>query len=113
MLRKIIKMSPKWEEAYSGRLLIMTYGDCKPRPKIAGFDMDGTLITTKSGKVFAVDKTDWRLLYEQQTVKQLEKLYEDERYKIVIMTNQVTNFSVSSHFQQTYFNNLFVLVLYF
>jgi bifunctional polynucleotide phosphatase/kinase len=103
MLIKLLKMNIKWEEAYSGRLLIMTYGDCKPRPKIAGFDMDGTLITTKSGKVFAVDKNDWRLLYEQQTVKQLERLHEDERFKIVIMTNQVTYLSISSYFQRNIF----------
>lgn len=64
----MLKMSAKWEEAYSGRLLILTFGDCKPKPKIAGFDMDGTLITTKSGKVFAVDKNDWRLLYEQVSI---------------------------------------------
>ena len=85
---KILQMAAKWEEAYSGRLLIMNYGDCKPRPKIASFDMDGTLIATKSGKVFAVDKNDWRLLYDQTTVKQMRKLYEEDNYKIVIMTNQ-------------------------
>ena len=81
-------MSAKWEEAYSGRLLIMTYGECKPRSKIAGFDMDGTLITTKSGKVFAVDKNDWRLLFDQVTSKVLQKLHEEDRFKIVVMTNQ-------------------------
>ena len=66
--KNLLKMSVKWEEAYSGRLLILTVGDCKPRSKIAGFDMDGTLITTKSGKVFPVDKNDWRLLYDQVSI---------------------------------------------
>ena len=87
-MRKLFQMAAKWEEAYSGKLLIMNYGNCKPRPKIASFDMDGTLIATKSGKVFAVDKNDWRLLYDQTTVKQIRKLYEEDNYKIVIMTNQ-------------------------
>jgi hypothetical protein len=41
----------KWEEAYFGKLLIMSHPDCKPSDKIGGFDMDGTLIATKSGKV--------------------------------------------------------------
>lgn len=41
----------KWEEAYFGKLLIMSHPDCKASDKIGGFDMDGTLITTKSGKV--------------------------------------------------------------
>jgi bifunctional polynucleotide phosphatase/kinase len=81
-------MSAKWEEAYSGRLLIMTYGDCKPRSKIAGFDMDGTLIATKSGKVFAVDKHDWKLLFDQVTSKVLQKLNDEDKFKIVLMTNQ-------------------------
>ena len=81
-------MTAKWEEAYSGRLLIMTYGDCKPRSKVAGFDMDGTLIATKSGKVFAVDKNDWRLLYEQVTTKVMQKLHDEDGYKVVVMTNQ-------------------------
>ena len=81
-------MTVVWEEAYSGRLLIMTYGDCKSRPKIAGFDMDGTLITTKTGKVFEVDKNDWRLLYDQMTSKVMQKLHDEDSFKIVVMTNQ-------------------------
>jgi len=81
-------MTAMWEEAYSGRLLVMTYGDCKPKSKIAGFDMDGTLITTKSGKVFAVDKNDWKLLYDQVTSRVLQKLQDEDGFKIVVMTNQ-------------------------
>jgi len=30
------------------------------RLQIAGFDLDGTIITTKSGKAFAVSVDDWK-----------------------------------------------------
>jgi len=36
-----------------------------PSSKVIGFDMDSTLITTKSGKTFAVNADDWKLLYSQ------------------------------------------------
>ena len=54
--------------------------------KIAAFDIDHTLITTKSGKVHPVDKDDWKEMYEN-TFKKL-KLYYDDGYSICCFTNQ-------------------------
>ena len=79
----------KWEEVVkSTKIQIMTVVGCEPRPKIAAFDMDGTLICTKSGRVFALNNDDWKLLYEPQTVQTIRRLYNEEKYKIVIITNQ-------------------------
>jgi len=55
--------------------------------KIAGFDLDNTLIKTKSGKVFPVDQNDWTLL--NQYVKPILYHYYNNCYKIVIFTNQL------------------------
>lgn len=55
--------------------------------KIAGFDLDGTIIKTKSGKVFPVDKNDW-ILWNKYVKEVLYQYYNDE-YKIVIFTNQL------------------------
>jgi len=50
--------------------------------------MDGTLITTKSGKVFPKDKNDWKFLLPQ-TVSRLQSFFEtNEDFKFVIFTNQ-------------------------
>lgn len=54
--------------------------------QIAGYDMDSTLITTKSGRVFAQNYDDWMILYSEIPGK-LKQLYKDG-YKIVIFTNQ-------------------------
>ncbi|XP_042876293.1 uncharacterized protein F21D5.5-like [Penaeus japonicus] len=74
-----------WEEYFDGNLLVYKK-DMEGREKIAGYDMDSTLITTKSGKVFAQNYDDWKILYSEIPGK-LKQLYNDG-YKIVIFTNQ-------------------------
>lgn len=53
---------------------------------VAGFDMDWTLIKTKSGKVFPKGKDDW-MYFSSDTVSIIDKL-KKVGYKIVIFTNQ-------------------------
>lgn len=54
--------------------------------KIAGFDMDSTIIKTKSNSKYPVDANDWELLYDNVKDK-IKSLYNDN-YNIVIITNQ-------------------------
>lgn len=55
-------------------------------PQIAAFDLDGTIITTQSGKVFPTNIQDWKLNFSQIPGK-LKQLLEDG-FKVVIITNQ-------------------------
>ena len=48
--------------------------------------MDGTLITTQSGKVFPTDENDWKLLLSEVPGK-LKDLAKND-FKIIIFTNQ-------------------------
>lgn len=54
--------------------------------KIAGFDLDSTIIKTKSGRILAKDMDDWEL-WNDHVKPVLYNLYNDG-YKIVIFTNQ-------------------------
>lgn len=69
--------------------------------KIAGFDLDYTLIKTKSGKVFPKDNDDWELWNE--TIK--DKLKEISKIKnqlIVIFSNQkgINKYTTVEGFQE-------------
>lgn len=54
--------------------------------KIASFDIDFTIIKTKSGNVFPISFSDWILMYDN-TIEIL-KQYNDQGYIIVFFTNQ-------------------------
>ncbi|VDK17425.1 unnamed protein product [Anisakis simplex] len=79
------EVSGKWTKV-GNDLFIFNCDRMEHRSKIAGFDLDGTIITTKSGKVFPVDEFDWQLLCSEIRGK-LKGLHEDG-YKIVFFTNQ-------------------------
>ncbi|GBP93733.1 hypothetical protein EVAR_84684_1 [Eumeta japonica] len=75
-----------WEIIDQGELYIFTSVHTKSSTKIAAFDMDGTLIKTKSGKVHPVDINDWKIAFPQISQKLKEQLVKG--FKIVILSNQ-------------------------
>lgn len=83
--------SNHWESYNNRQMYVYTTQNCRPSNKIAAYDMDGCLITTKSGKVFPTNKDDWKLAFGN-VISSL-KAKHNENYKIVIFTNQagITN----------------------
>lgn len=79
-------MENMWEEIDKGEVYVFTAKGVKSSNKIAAFDMDGTLIKTKSGKVYPVDTNDWQIAFTQVAHKLADKL--KENYKLVILSNQ-------------------------
>lgn len=74
-----------WQQI--NNLMVYTAAGVKASDKIAGFDIDGCIITTKSGKVFPTAPDDWRILYPEVQPK-LASLLKKE-YKVVFFTNQM------------------------
>lgn len=67
-------------------LMYMVPKEVKGSTKIAAFDMDGTLVTTKSGAKFPKGPSDWKFLSNKVPSK-LKTLH-SEGFKIVVFTNQ-------------------------
>jgi len=89
----------KWEEVgLNNTLLVYDSQEQQGSTSIAAFDLDGTLIQTKSGHKFPKDKSDWR--WVDDNVKQKLKEQYKKGSKIVIFTNQagierkLTNFEI-------------------
>lgn len=71
---------------FPNELLVFTDSNIEHRSKIAGFDLDGTLIKTKSGNVFPKDINDWEI-WHSTVLKELVNL-NDTGFKVCIFTNQ-------------------------
>jgi len=56
------------------------------KENIASFDIDGTIITTKSNRVFPKDEFDWKFLYNT-TINKLQE-YHKNNYCIIFISNQ-------------------------
>eukprot|EP00051_Salpingoeca_urceolata_P025530 m.459687 g.459687 ORF g.459687 m.459687 type:complete len:454 (+) comp20342_c6_seq8:60-1421(+) len=57
-----------------------------PSKQVAAYDMDSTLVTTKSGRQFPTNRDDWQL-WDSSVPTKLQDLVK-QGYKIVIFTNQ-------------------------
>ena len=75
-----------WKQ--SGSILVgNTSGQVKGSNKVAGFDIDGTIITTKSGRKFPIDANDWKVQFSVIPGR-LQKLVRED-YTIAFFTNQM------------------------
>ena len=52
--------------------------------KVAGFDLDNTIIITNSGKIFPINKDDWKFI-DSTIVSRINSLTD---YNVVLFTNQ-------------------------
>ena len=74
----------KWT-SYGG-IMYKLSGPKKDVTDMVAFDMDGTLITTKSGKTFAVNEHDWKL-WDPSVKTVLQRLHAENKY-LAIISNQ-------------------------
>ncbi|XP_040027999.2 bifunctional polynucleotide phosphatase/kinase [Gasterosteus aculeatus] len=74
-----------WQQV--GGLMLYTAAGVRASEKIAGFDIDGCIITTKSGKVFPTAPDDWKILYHEIQPRLASLL--KRGYKVVFFTNQM------------------------
>ncbi|QEI03520.1 HISP [Spodoptera cosmioides nucleopolyhedrovirus] len=84
--RHFFNMLHRWQ-IIEQSLFVYEYRVPIMNKKIAAFDLDGTLIETKSGQVYAKDDEDWKWKYFDIYLT-LRSLIE-QKYTIVIVTNQL------------------------
>ncbi|XP_037077036.1 bifunctional polynucleotide phosphatase/kinase-like [Pollicipes pollicipes] len=77
----------EWTSAENDGILLFITKGVKPAARIAAFDIDGTIITTKSGRTFAKDRDDWQILCSEVPGKLKELVHRG--FKIVFITNQM------------------------
>lgn len=78
-------LQSNWQQI--GTLMLYTAAGVKGSDKVAGFDIDGCIITTKSGKVFPTAPDDWKILYPEIQPRLAGLL--KKGYKLVFFTNQM------------------------
>lgn len=75
-----------WKKIEEGDIVYGKFNNYKGRHKKAyGFDLDNTIIKTKSGNIYPKDIKDWKFNYDN-TIECLKEI--NERYDVVIFTNQ-------------------------
>ena len=75
-----------WDSVENGKMLCYTSKGVVASSKLAAYDIDGTIIKTKSGNVFPKTNDDWMINYAE-VPKKLKSLFEDG-FKICFFTNQ-------------------------
>ncbi|KAH9815865.1 polynucleotide kinase 3 phosphatase-domain-containing protein [Melampsora americana] len=88
----------KWFPLIHQSCLHGTFGNPNPSSKIAAFDIDSTLITTKSGNTFPRDSNDWKL-WNTSIPKKLKQLHSNG-FTILLISNQKTNPKQSEAFEK-------------
>ncbi|XP_034485355.1 uncharacterized protein F21D5.5 [Drosophila innubila] len=86
MSRAAASEEERWDSAANGELVIFSSAGLQASNKIAGYDMDGTIIKTKSGNVFPKNTEDWQIIFPEVPEK-LQRLHKDG-FKICFFTNQ-------------------------
>ncbi|BDA42742.1 Bifunctional polynucleotide phosphatase/kinase [Coccomyxa sp. Obi] len=66
--------------------LMYREGEPRSAERIAGFDLDGTLVVTKSGAQFVTNPDDFKFF--NKDVPKIVKEYAEKGYKVVIFSNQ-------------------------
>jgi len=87
----------KWEALFDGSVRVYCNEPLK-RTKVAGFDMDGTIIKPKSGAVHPKSADDW-IWWDECVPDHLRQIHKDG-YQVVIFTNQ-SGINVGSKFNST------------
>lgn len=84
--RTAAREEERWDSVGNGKLVVFSSSGLQSSSKIAGYDMDGTIIKTKSGNVFPKNTDDWQIIFPEVPDK-LQRLHKDG-FKICFFTNQ-------------------------